>query len=100
MNIREINLPLFAPIVGFYVRDLGGPNGINPANSNTFFVMDTPSVHDERVTSHEIGHILGLHHVLDDAGRLMYSGTNGTALSDEEQAVARYSAKGILDRVR
>ena len=62
--------------------------------------MDTPSVYDERVTSHEIGHILGLHHVLDDAGRLLYSGTNGMSLTEEEQAVARYAAEGLLAGVR
>ena len=62
--------------------------------------MDAPSVHDERVTSHEIGHILALHHVLDDPGRLMFSGTNGTALSEEEVIVARYAADGLLKRVR
>ncbi len=100
VNSGDIDLPSFAPIVGFYTQQLGGPNGINPSNSNAFFVMDTPSVFDERVTSHEIGHILGLHHVLDDAGRLLYSGTNGMALSDEEIVVARYSAEGLLNRVR
>lgn len=100
VNQGDVALPEFAPIVGFYVKELGGPNGINPSNSNTFFVMDEPSVFDERVTSHEVGHILGLHHELDDAGRLMFSGTNGIELTEEEQAVARYSAAGLLARVR
>ena len=62
--------------------------------------MDTPSVLDERVTSHEIGHILGLHHVLDDQDRLLFSGTNGMNLSEEEIIVARYAADGLLKRVR
>ena len=100
INRGEIVLGQFAPIVGFYSQTLGGPNGINPSSSNAFFVMDTPSVYDERVTSHEIGHILGLHHVLDDPGRLLFSGTNGMVLNEEEQIVARYSAEGLLARVR
>jgi hypothetical protein len=100
VNRGQVVLPKLSPIVGFYVRDLGGPNGINPAGSNTFFVMDTPSVHDERVTSHEIGHILGLHHVREDPNRLLYSGTNGMDLNQEEVVVARYAAQGVLDGVR
>ena len=65
-----------------------------------FFVTDTPSVHHERVTSHEIGHILGLHHTLDDSGRLMFPGTNGMELTVEEITVARYVAQGLLAGVR
>ncbi|MCP5100416.1 MAG: hypothetical protein GY943_33115 [Chloroflexi bacterium] len=75
-------------------------NGTVPFSGRAFSVMDNPSVHHERVSSHEIGHILGLHHVLDDAGRLMFSGTNGMALSAEEVTVARYAAQGMLERVR
>ncbi len=87
-------------INAFYARDIGGPNGINPFGSRVFFVTDEPSVHHERVTSHEIGHILGLHHVLDDPNRLMFSGTNGMMLSEEEVTVTRYTAQGLLDGVR
>ena len=100
VNSGQIILPELSAVAGFYVRDLGGPNGINPASSSTFFVMDTPSVHDERVSAHELGHIFGLHHVLDDAGRLLFSGTNGTALSEEEVVVARYGAQGLLQGLR
>ncbi len=85
---------------GFYSQQIGGPNGIVPFSSRVFFITDTPSVHDERVTAHEIGHILGLHHVLDDSERLMYSGTNGILLSEEEIKVARYGAQGVLNHVR
>lgn len=100
INRGEVALPRFAPIVGFYVQDLGGPNGINPLGSNTFFVMDSPGVLDERVTAHEIGHIFGLHHALDNRNRLMFSGTNGMALTAEEIVVARYGAEGLLGGVR
>ena len=94
------DLPEPSLLNGFYARQIGGPNGINPFGSRVFFVMDKPSVYSERVTSHEIGHILGLHHNLDDQNRLMFSGTNGMTLSAEEITVARYAAQGLLDGVR
>jgi hypothetical protein len=62
--------------------------------------MDTPSVHDERVTAHEIGHILGLQHDVNDSNQLMYSGTNGMGLSEEEVVVARYNAGKLLEQYR
>jgi len=87
-------------VVGFYVPAAGGVNGFTPLLSRAFFVTDRPTVHDERVSSHEIGHILGLHHALDDPGRLMFSGTNGTALTADEIVVARYNAERLLDGTR
>jgi hypothetical protein len=91
-DVGEIN--------GFYVKSLGTINGIAPFGSRVFFVTDEPSVHDERVSSHEIGHILGLHHAVDDSGRLMFSGTNGVDLVDAEIQVARYNAGGIASGAR
>jgi len=85
---------------GFYVRSLGRINGLTPFGSRVFFVTDEPSVHDERVSSHEIGHILGLHHEASDSGRLMFSGTNGMELADDEIGTARYAAQGIIDGLR
>jgi hypothetical protein len=96
----EIDLPEPSLLNGFYAQQIGGPNGITPLGSRTFFVTDLPSVHHERVTSHEIGHILGLHHTLNDRGRLMFPGTNGMSLTEEEIAVARYVARGLLDGIR
>ena len=87
-------------INGFYLRDVGGVNGIAPAGTRTFFVVDEPTVHDERVTSHEIGHIFGLHHAADDPDRLMYSGTNGMEITELEAAAAVYGARGVLDGLR
>ncbi len=100
LSRNEIDIANPSLLNGFYAQRIGGANGIVPNNSRLFFVMDTPSVHDERVTSHEIGHILGLHHVPDDPERLLYSGTNGMTLSAEEILVARYFAQGMLDRLR
>jgi hypothetical protein len=93
-------VPNPAIINGFYVHQLGTANGVAPSGGRIFFVTDRPSVDDERVSSHEVGHILGLHHDLDDAGRLMFSGTNGTDLTAEQIYAARYTATGILDGVR
>jgi hypothetical protein len=95
-----IALPQTSTINGFYLRRVGGPNGINPFRSRTFFVIDEPSVFDRRVSSHEVGHMLGLHHVLDDPSRLLYPGTNGMVLTGDEATVARYFAHGIRDGVR
>ena len=95
-----IALPQTSAINGFYIRRIGGPNGINPFRSRAFFVIDEPSVLDRRVSSHEVGHILGLLHVLGDPGRLLFSGTNGMALTEDEATVARYFAQGIIDGVR
>lgn len=96
----EFDIPNPSLLNGFYARNIGGPNGLTPLGTRVFFVTDTPSVHHERVTSHEVGHILGLHHTLDDSGRLMYPGTNGIELTVEEITVARYVAQGLLAGVR
>jgi hypothetical protein len=96
----DLVIPELALINGFYTRGIGGPNGIVPFSSRVFFVTDEPTVHHERVSAHEIGHILGLHHTLEDRGRLMFPGTNGMELTSEEIAVARYVAQGMIDRLR
>ncbi|NOX31426.1 MAG: hypothetical protein GXP35_15470 [Actinobacteria bacterium] len=93
---REFDIPEPGVINGFYVASAGRVNGFAPSSQRVFFVVDEPGVNDERVSSHEIGHILGLHHDLDDADRLLFSGTNGEALTPEEQTVARYFARGYL----
>ncbi len=95
IDIGEINNN--ALIWTFYVRDLGGPNGLKPVGANSIFVVDNPSNEDYRVTSHEIGHVLGLYHVRDNVNQLLFPGSNGLILSDVEQTVARYVAQRILE---
>jgi hypothetical protein len=94
---REFDLPTPGTINGFYVAELFDVNGFAPPDAQAFFVVDQPSVHDERVSSHEIGHILGLPHTLDDPGRLLFSGTNGMTLTDAEIAVAHNGAEALVD---
>ncbi len=96
----RFEIPNPGTLIGFYVPDAGGANGFTPLALRTFFVSDVSSVHDERVSSHEIGHILGLRHTLDDRDRLMFPGTNGMTLTADEITVARYVAQGLLDGVR
>lgn len=98
-NSQTITLSNLSIVSGFYVNQLFA-NGIAPSGRRSFFVVDAPTVLDERVTAHEIGHVLGLHHELDDETHLMYSGTNGLFLTEEEIVAARYAAQGLLDRVR
>ena len=83
-------------ISGFYTKQVGGANGITPLGTGWFMVIDEPSVFDRRVSSHEVGHILGLQHTRADRGRLLYSGTNGTTLTPEEIVLSRYLATELL----
>ncbi len=86
-----------AVVWAFFVRSMGGVNGLAPGGSRTFFVADNPTVNDARVTSHELGHVLGLYHASFDSNRLLFSGTNGIVLTDEEQRVARYNARRLIE---
>jgi len=84
-----------ALVSAFYVRTLGGPNGLKPLGANALFVADNTSNDDFRVTSHELGHILRLHHPINNPDLLMFQGSNGQLLRPVEQTVARYAARGL-----
>ena len=68
----------------FLTRNLWGINGIAYTGLYTVAVADYTSVYDFRVLAHEVGHMLGLEHVLESDGRLMYREANGFALSPQE----------------
>ena len=77
VSLAEINM--VSDIVGFdeatinvfLVGNLGGINGIAFGGLNSVAVADYTTVYDFRALAHEIGHILGLHHLLGSKGQLM-----------------------------
>jgi hypothetical protein len=81
----------------FYVKEIG-PNGI--WTNGLIVVKDTARLREvvggideplPRVTSHELGHALGLPH-RQDVTNLMASGTTGFTLNEEEIQTARATA--------
>ena len=77
----------------FLVGNLGGINGIAFGGLYSVAVADYTTVYDFRALAHEIGHMLGLHHVSGSQGQLMYRGANGFELSLEEIERARLRAQ-------
>lgn len=77
-------------INGYFVRYISA-NGVSFSPQGVFIVADLTTVNDYRTTAHELGHLLGLHHI-DGRENLMYRGSNGEILSRREVDVARKNA--------
>lgn len=67
-------------------------NGVAFSPEDVFVVADLTTVNDFRTTAHELGHLLGLHHV-QGRSNLMFKGSNGEILSEEEINTARKNAR-------
>ena len=77
----------------FLIGNLGGINGVSFGGLKTVAVADYTTVYDFRALAHELGHTLGLSHVDQSRGQLMYRGANGFNLSIEEIEIARNRAE-------
>ena len=79
----------------FLVQNLNNINGLALGNINSVFVSDYTTVNDFRTTAHELGHILGLNHVIPQ-NRLLARGKNGEILVSEEIFIARRNAANLF----
>lgn len=75
----------------FYVPEAGVARGVT-VGEGIFISYGRTSGEIVRVSAHETGHALGLEHVLDDSGRLMYPGSDGVVLTGAEIEAARSEA--------
>ena len=74
------------------LKGTDGANGIAFPGIGVMAVADYTTEYDFRVFAHEVGHLLGLGHVQDSNSRLMYSGANGSKLTESEVLEARETA--------
>lgn len=81
----------------FFVQSLNGINGLTLTRINTVLVSDFTTVNDFRTTAHELGHILGLEHVVPDSS-LMARGRNGEFISKDEIEIARKNSDNLFQR--
>jgi hypothetical protein len=77
-------------------RHLYGINGVAFTGSGIVAVADYTSSGDFRVLAHEIGHVLGLGHVDNERNRLMYQGSSGVIITQNEALVSRQRAEAII----
>ena len=79
-------------MINVYFARFVNANGISfPAQGFTL-IGDVTTVNDFRTTAHELGHLLGLIHV-SSRDYLMFKGSNGDILSQEEITLARENVK-------
>ena len=79
----------------FLAQNLNNINGLALGNINSVFVSDYTTVNDFRTIAHELGHILGLNHVIPQ-NRLLARGKNGEILLSEEVFIARNNAVNLF----
>jgi len=82
-------------INGYFAKYFNA-NGISFSPQGIFVVADLTTVNDYRTTAHELGHLLGLHHV-EGRENLMFRGANGEILNQGEINTARKNAKRVYE---
>jgi len=82
-------------INGYFAKYFNA-NGVAFPPQGIFVIADLTTVNDYRTTAHELGHLLGLHHV-EGRGNLMFKGANGEVLSQEEVNIARRNAMRVYE---
>ena len=95
-HVQLINAAYNPNSINIYFASTIGANGIAMSNKIAF-IADITTVNDFRATSHEIGHILGLRHVPNNA-QLMARGVNGIILTESEIAITRNNANLLFNR--
>jgi hypothetical protein len=82
-------------VVVFLLHSLRGINGIAFVGNNTVALAEFTSVYNFRVLAHEVGHILGLSHVVANK-RLMDKEARGEKLTKEEVVRARQTLSDYI----
>jgi len=85
-------------MINAYFAKYFDANGVAFSPQGVFVVADLTTVNDYRTTAHELGHLLGLHHV-QGRENLMFKGANGEVLIQEEIDIARKNAKRVYENI-